>query len=104
MGLVRSAGQYEIPRGEDVRLLDALAMAGGPTLSIADKIIVLREQQQDSTPTVVLISLKKAKKGGADNLLLTHRDVVSVEETPTTFVVGTIQNMIRIGVSGGVGL
>jgi hypothetical protein len=78
-------------------------MAGGPTLSIADKMMVLREGGRGTKPAVIRISLRSAKKGGPDNLLLSHRDVISVEETPTTFVVGTIQNMIRVGFSGGVG-
>lgn len=102
IGIVRSPGQYEIRSGQDLRVLDAIAMGGGPTLSIADKVIVLRENPQGGNPSVIQISIRKAKKGGPDNLLLQDHDVVSVEETPTTFVLGAIRDMIRFGVNGSV--
>ena len=46
--------------------------------------------------------MREAKRGGAANLLLAPGDVVSVEETPLTFTVSTIQNFIRFGFSAAI--
>ena len=79
MGLVNKPGQFEIPPGEDVRLLDALALAGGRTLQIADKVQVVRKVAGQSDPLVINVSVSNAKAHGAANLLLASGDVVSVE-------------------------
>jgi polysaccharide biosynthesis/export protein len=38
IGLVRRPNQFEIPPERQVRLLDAIALAGGLTLELADKV------------------------------------------------------------------
>ena len=40
IGLVRRPDNYELPTDDSLRLLDALALAGGPTVSVADKVRV----------------------------------------------------------------
>ncbi|MBI2478564.1 MAG: polysaccharide biosynthesis/export family protein [Planctomycetia bacterium] len=103
MGLVHKPDQYEIE--EDVpepRLLDAVAMAGGTTLSIADKVHVIRQLPDRTEPVVIQASIRSAKGDTTSNIRLAPGDVVSVEETPTTFVLGTLKDFIRFGFSAGI--
>ena len=102
IGLVRKPNQFEIPPERQVRLLDAVALAGGLTLELADKVTVIRQLDEMTEPAVIECSIRDAKRGGSANLVLAAGDVVSVEETPLTFTVGTIQNFIRVGFSAAV--
>ncbi|MBC8351315.1 MAG: polysaccharide biosynthesis/export family protein [Planctomycetes bacterium] len=103
MGLVNKSDQFEIPEEiEEPRLLDALAMAGGRKLSIADKVHVIRQLPDRSDPVVIEASVRAAKADTTSNIRLTSGDVVSVEETPTTFVVGTIRDFVRFGFSSAI--
>ena len=77
-------------------------MAGGVTESIADRVTIVRRVPDRPEPVVIRISLNKARSGGNDNLLLQDGDVVNVDETPVTFVVGAVRQMIRVGVNGSI--
>jgi protein involved in polysaccharide export with SLBB domain len=98
MGLVRRPDQFALPANRQLYVLDAIAMAGGLTVSIADKIYVIRRPAQSRQAIVIQLSLRAAKKDGDENLRLMAGDVVSVEETPATFVVGLVQHFLNIGV------
>lgn len=100
-GLVRTPKQVEMPDGEDLTLLDAIAGAGGATLSVADKVYITRIPPDSETPIVIKASLSDARSGGKSNLRLAHRDAISVAETPATVVVQTIQTFFRVGVNTG---
>lgn len=103
MGLVNRSDQYKIP--EDLlepRLLDALAMAGGRKISIADKVHVIRHLPDTPEPVVIEASVRAAKEDANSNIRLASGDVVSVEETPTTFIVGTIRDFVRFGFSSAI--
>ena len=102
IGLVRKPDQLEIDPGKEVRLLDAIAMAGGLTIELADKVHVIRNLEKADKPVVIQASIREAKRGGQANLLLAPGDVVSVEETPLTFTVSTIQNFVRFGFSSAI--
>lgn len=104
MGLVREPSEIEIPFGRDLRVLEALTQAGGRQFELADKVHVIRRLPHLSEPIVVEVSVRQAKQNGAANLVLGAGDIVSVEETPLTFVVGALQQFIRFGVSGSVPL
>lgn len=99
IGLVKKPDQLEIPPGKDVRLLDAIAMAGGLTLEIADKVQVIRNLDGANQPVVIQASIREAKQGGQANLLLAPGDVVSVEETFTTFAITVIRDFVGIGLT-----
>lgn len=99
MGLVTRPGRFEFPIAEEVRVTDAIALAGGVSSLAADKIFVIRRKPQDGTKkaldpsnpdqveTVILqVSLANAKQKAESNLRLAPGDVVSVEQTPITFV------------------
>ncbi|QDU87400.1 SLBB domain protein [Pirellulimonas nuda] len=103
-GLVAKPDQIELPVDQDIRLLDAVAMAGGKTSPVADKAIVIRQVPGGGEPVVINVSLNKAKVDGRENLLLAPNDLVSVENTPATAALQTVKDFVRVtmGVSGGI--
>jgi polysaccharide export outer membrane protein len=102
MGLVRSPAQIPIPPGEELMLLDAIAQAGGTTISFADKVQIVRRVPNYPQPVVIGASLREARNGMADNIRLAPGDLVSVEETPTTLVVDTIRTFFRVGFAANI--
>ena len=101
LGLVRSPGRYDVPIGHNLSVLDAIAMAGGTSVDVANKIYVIRKVRANQQPAVIQVSLKKAKHNPRANLNLSEGDVVSVEQTPMTVFYATIQ---RVGFSAGLTL
>lgn len=99
LGLVRKPDVYDFPVGKNLRVLDALAMAGGIDSPVANKLYVIRRRPGMPEPAVIELSLSKAKRNGMENLLLEPGDTVSVEQTPATIVLEAVR-MIGIGVSG----
>jgi polysaccharide export outer membrane protein len=104
LGLVKNAGEFELSPDRDVYLLNALAMAGERTSQLADKVYVIRQLPDQDEPARIVLSVWKAKRNGADNIRLAPGDVVTVEETPVTFVLDMAQKFIRFGLSGSVPL
>ena len=102
MGLVNRPDQFELPPNQDIRVLDALAMAGGRTLTFADRVFVVRPVPLAAKPALIEVSVREAKENSAANILLADGDVVSVEETPVTLVLGVLNQFIRFGVNGSV--
>ena len=99
IGLVNRSNRFELPPGENVRFLDAIAMAQGTKLSLADRSFVIRQVEGGDEPIVIDCSIREAKEDPTKNLLLADGDVVSVEETPFTFLFGTAKDLIRVGLS-----
>lgn len=95
-GLVRKPNQFEIPPDQDVRVLDALAMAGGASSTVADKVLVIRQVPNQPEPAVIQVSIGEAKKNGRENLVLSPGDLVSVENTISTATVDTLQKFMRV--------
>ncbi len=102
-GLVRKADQYPFPFGKDLTVLEAIAMAGGPSNQLADKVYVIRPLSNSHDPAVIQLSMREAKKSGNSNIKLGPGDVVSVEQTPATVLMEMLQ-IIRFGVNSSVGL
>ncbi len=102
MGLVNESKQVEMPTDSEMRLLDALASAGGRTMQIADKVTVTRQHPRGGPSILIQASVREAQRSSVENIRLAPGDVVKVEETPTTFILGTVQNFIRFGFSAGV--
>ncbi len=100
-GLVKQPGQFELPATEDLRLLDAIALAGGPSSLMADKVYIIRPVAGKPQPVVILASMNKAKQDGKENLLMTEGDMVSIEQTPVTAVYDALGKFLNftIGVS-----
>ncbi len=96
-GLVAKPNQFELTRDKDIRVLDAIAMAGGTTSLVADKVFVIRQLPNMPEPAVIKISMGTAKHNGEENLRLAAGDLVSVESTPATMMVDTVGKFFRIG-------
>ncbi len=102
-GLVRAAGRYDYPIGQDLHLLDAINLAGGMSNQLANKIFVVRPVANMKDPAVIEISYRDAKRSADSNILLGPGDVVSVEQTPGTVFMEAL-NLIRFGISGNTSL
>ena len=102
-GLVKSAGRYDYPIGQDLHLLDAISLAGGMSNQLANKIYVVRPVVGQKDPAVIEISYRDAKRSADSNILLGPGDVVSVEQTPGTVFMEAL-NLIRFGISGNTAL
>ena len=98
-GLVPHDGEFEIPDDEPLRVTQAIALAGGREIELADRVHVTRFVEGNPEPIVIDVSLREAKQNRDANLVLMAGDVVSVEETPTTFAVDFLRNFFRIGFS-----
>lgn len=93
IGLVNKPGEFEYPINHEVRVLEAIAQAGGASQSLADKIYVIRPQPDGKEDAVIELSLQKAKHNREENLRLQPGDIVSVEHTPPTMVVEAIKSI-----------
>lgn len=94
-GLVNRPDQFELPHDQEVRLLDAIALAGGRTSPVADRVLVIR-QRPDGAPAVIAVSIRRAKKNGPDNLVLVAGDLVSVESSVATSVLEATKSFLRV--------
>jgi protein involved in polysaccharide export with SLBB domain len=101
MGLVNKPGNFEIPVDDELRLLDAVALAGGRRFEIADKVRVTRRSAQLEDPITIQASIREAQRNGAANVRLAAGDVVQVEETPATFTLDLFRNFVRLGITTG---
>ncbi|TWT87105.1 SLBB domain protein [Pseudobythopirellula maris] len=95
-GLVTRPDQFELPRDQPLRVLDAIAMAGGITTPVADKVLVIRHIDAHSEPITIGVSMARAKRDGRENLVLRSGDLVSVESTVATTVTGVMKDFFRI--------
>lgn len=98
IGLVRKPGMIEFPVNKDLRLFDALALAGYTSSQVANKVFVFRNSPSQGW-TRIQCSISRAKRDEAHNILLAPGDVVSVEQTPATVLLDALQ-VIRLGISG----
>jgi polysaccharide export outer membrane protein len=101
-GLVKTPGQFELPPTEDMRLLDAIALAGGSSSIVADKVFIIRPIKGRPQPLVIQASMQKAKHNGAENLLIAEGDMISIEQTPVTAIFDTASKLfhLTVGVTG----
>jgi len=98
IGLVMKAGEFEYPLNRPLYFLDALALAGGVSSPVADKVLIIRRPAGQKEPVNIEVSLSSAKSG-KENLELQPGDTVSVERTAATVVVDTVQTFFRVGFS-----
>ena len=103
IGLVRKPGEFPFPMNQEIRVLDAIALAGGCSNSLAENVLVIRRPPGKAEPIRIAVSLQAAKQG-QDNVALAPGDTVSVEQTPVTAVVDCIQTFIRVGFGASMSL
>lgn len=104
LGLVGAPGSYELPINEDTHLLDALALAGGRSSQLADKVWIIRKLPGQTRSVSIQASIREAKRSDEANLRLAPGDIVSVEETAVTFAMDMVRNFVRFGFSSSLPL
>ena len=95
-GLVKEPDVFDFPVGEDLRLLQAIQMAGDVPNVAANKVFVIREIERPDgrmERAVIETTIAKAKADDAENLRLMPGDVVSVERTPATVFLETLRSI-----------
>jgi len=98
VGMVNKPGEYPMPVDRDIRVLEAIGVAGGgDRASLPNKALIIRQRPDGSGVVTVRIDLDKAKRDNAENIRLMQGDTVSVEETPASFTRGLLRNAIRFG-------
>ncbi len=103
IGLVRKPGEFPFPVNQEIRVLDAIALAGGCSNPFAEDVLVIRRLPGRAEPVRISVSLQAAKQG-QDNVALAPGDTVSVEQTPVTAVVDFIQTFIHVGFGASMSL
>ena len=101
IGLVQKPGQYEMPVGQPVHVLDAIAMAGERSNPWADKIYITRHVTGENEPVVIETSVVNAQHSNESNIRLSPGDVISVEQTPQTVVHNIFSNIVRFSIVAG---
>ncbi|MCE5266512.1 MAG: SLBB domain-containing protein [Planctomycetaceae bacterium] len=101
IGLVRKPGEFPFPANQELRVLDALALAGGVSNPVAEDVLVIRHPPGKAEPVRIAVSIQAAKNG-RDNVALAPGDTVSVEQTPGTMVIDTIQTFFRVSLGGSI--
>ena len=102
VGLVHKPDRYKYPVGEELRVLDAIALANGTSNKAANKIFIVRQLPNQQQPSVIQTSIRAAKRRGEMNLLLAPGDIVSIEQTPGTVFLDSIM-LIRFGLGASLG-
>lgn len=102
VGLVHKPDRYKYPVGEELRVLDAIALANGTSNKAANKVFIVRQLPGQQQPAVIQTSIRAAKRQGEMNLKLAPGDIVSVEQTPATALLDAIM-LIRFGVGASLG-
>jgi protein involved in polysaccharide export with SLBB domain len=98
VGMVNKPGEYPMPVDRDVRVLEAIGVAGGvDRASLPNKALIIRQRPDGSGVVTVRIDLDKAKRDNAENIRLMQGDTLSVEETPASFTRGLLRSAIRFG-------
>ncbi|NLE38813.1 MAG: hypothetical protein GX621_12385 [Pirellulaceae bacterium] len=103
LGLVNKPGAFEVTANRDLHLLDALAMAGGLSNPVADRVTVRRRVAEDAENITIVASVRKAMDG-RENVLLSPGDTVMVRQTPETVVVDVFKSFVRLSIGSSVAL
>ncbi|MEO2032520.1 MAG: hypothetical protein ABGZ35_10590, partial [Planctomycetaceae bacterium] len=100
IGVIRNQA-IEVPAGKNVRLLDAITLAGGQTYSnwISDRVTIIRREPGGNNTMRIKASIRKATADAKENLLLAPYDIVSVEENALTFTLSTLSGFIGAGMN-----
>jgi polysaccharide export outer membrane protein len=99
IGLVHKPGEFPYPTSQEIRVLDALALAGGVSNPVAEDVLVIRQKPGEKEPVRIAVSIQAAKNG-RDNLALAPGDTVTIEQTPATMVFDVVQTFFRVSVGG----
>src|SRR5437773_190507 len=99
IGMVNRPGEYPLPVDRDLRVLEAIGLAGGVDRgSLPDKALVIRQRTDGSGVLAVRVDLNSAKKDNAQNIRLMAGDTLSVEETVLSYTRGLLRGALRVGI------
>jgi protein involved in polysaccharide export with SLBB domain len=99
IGMVYRPGEYPLPVDRDLRVLEAIGLAGGvDRSSLPDKALVIRQRPDGSGVLAVRVDLNSAKKDNAQNIRLMAGDTLSVEETAMSYTRGLLRGALRFGI------
>ncbi|MEZ6123672.1 MAG: polysaccharide biosynthesis/export family protein [Planctomycetaceae bacterium] len=89
----------DVPAGQNLRILDALALAGGQSYSnwISDRLTITRRDPVSGNTIQIRASIRAAQRDTAENLLLAADDVINVDENLLTFTLSTISGFLGAG-------
>ncbi len=103
VGMVGKPGEFQLPVDRDLRVLEAIGLAGGVDRnSLPNKVLVIRQRPDGSGVVAVRIDLNEAKKDNSQNIRLMAGDTVSVEETVMSYTRGLLRGALRFGVGASV--
>jgi polysaccharide export outer membrane protein len=89
-GIVNRPGRYDLPIGQELRILDAIAMAHGVSYKVLDRVMVCRKVRGNNERAVIEVNLREATRNQTENILLMGGDVVSVEANAKVLFQDTI--------------
>jgi protein involved in polysaccharide export with SLBB domain len=92
-----------LPVDRDLRVLEAVGLAGGVDRnSLPNKVLVIRQRPDGSGVVAVRLDLNDAKKDNNQNIRLMAGDTVSVEETAMSYTRGLLRGAVRFAVGASV--
>ena len=96
IGLVTKPGEFPFAANQEMRVTDALALAGGVSNAFADDVLIIRHLPDVPEPIRIMVSIQDAKNG-RDNIALAPGDTVSVERTTATTFLDVAQKVGNFG-------
>jgi len=96
-GSVTKPGEFPIPLGRDIRVLEAVGMAGGVLATSDPNVALLIRRPEGKSPIVVRIDLDRAGRYPQENLSLMEGDVIEVVEDVASRTRRTIRQFLRVG-------
>jgi protein involved in polysaccharide export with SLBB domain len=96
-GSVNKPGEFPMPMGRDIRVLEAVGMAGGILPTSDPNHALLIRRPVGKAPIVVHIELDRAGRYPQENLSLMEGDVIEVVEDAASRTRRTIRQFLRVG-------
>lgn len=98
-GSVNKPGEFPMPLDRDIRVMEAVGLAGGVfSLSEPTTALVIR-RPKDKAPVVVYVNLDRAARHPEENPRLMEGDVVSVVEDAASRTRKAIRTFLNSGMS-----
>lgn len=96
-GSVNKPGEFPMPMGRDIRVLEAVGMAGGILPTSDPNHALLIRRPEGKSPIVIHIELDRAGRYPQENLSLMEGDVIEVVEDAASRTRRTIRQFLRVG-------
>ncbi len=97
-GSVNKPGEFPMPLGRDIRVLEAIGLAGGVLLASDPNNALLTRRPERKNPIVIHIVLDRAARHPQENLSLVEGDVITVVEDAASQTRRAIRQFARFGI------